>query len=428
MMPATPTTLEPQEPVWPADDEASAEQWRTLARRTRAIAEHWRRLFHAEEAKCAAADEKRRAAVSALRVAQQDRDLATRTRDEAIAARKLATQDKAQWKARSATQTSSKSFIALEATRNQLNETEVLLGSTQRALSVLKHEFDEFKADAERHETERDDAEKEERRRMAREAYDVVEEKRELQEQLDAMMSQLSEQLAASPPGALAKVQFAMRKQASEMVRLERTCHTLRAEAHRWRDRVHGSLASERLTQLMNGAPSSMMLPASPNKPLAILQRDRSAREDTPHALGLAKAKAAGASFASFEGEGDDGTDDAFRMRAQIDYWRAEAEHERTRQRAFQQAVWASDLLSQTQKQRVTALLRKPPAPFPEDPFGFVEAPIDSPRSERDTSTAPSPRRPGESLTSSYTESSFPPSPRSQAVYSARAVVRPNRA
>ena len=46
------------------------------------------------------------------------------------------------------------------------------------------------------------------------------------------------------------------------------------------------------------------------------------------------------------------------RLKAAAAHWRGEAAHEIARQRAFAEAVWASDAFTQTQKQRIGALLR----------------------------------------------------------------------
>lgn len=151
------------------------------------------------------------------------------------------------------------------------------------------------------------------------------------------------------------------------MERLERTCHTLRAEVSRWRDRAKGALASERLVQLKQGLPSSMFVPAVAANPLALLAKDKSARTETPHAIALANAKSVGRgerSSANGDYEEED-PDDPMRLRARIEYWRAEAEHEQQRQKAFQTALWASEHFSMAQKQKAVAWLRQPPADSP---------------------------------------------------------------
>lgn len=365
--------------------DATAEHWREVARRTRQIASQWKSLFHQEEAKVAEAKAAVAHARQLQRKAESDRDLALRRCDEATKGRSSATAQAAQWKARSGSQTTAKSFVALEATRTRLAETDALLNTTQRAYEALMREFEEFKSASAREAEERQMLADEHKATMRRNAEDLQEDKRDLQDQLAREQARLTEQLTSNPPGALTSAQVALRGQAVEMRRMERVCDQLRREAERWRDRAKNSLASERLVQLKNG-PSAMVVPGVAPNSLSLLAADKSARVQTPHALQLAQAKAAGGAAGAAQAagaaasdpdmEGPD-EDDPLRLRAQVDYWRGEAEHEQMRQRAFGQALWGAADLTQAQKLKVMAWLRQPPEVDEgagTDPFSGVSA------------------------------------------------------
>ena len=331
-----------------APAEGDAKHWEGVARRTCAVASQWRALHAAEVQKSSEARSTAQRAVQALRRAEEERD---RAQQQGEAAKKKLTAAKAgeaRWRARSETQTVSKSFVALSDARESLADREAALGETQQALAALRREVDDGKAASRREQAAREEAQRERQYTETKQQEDTHATIRALEDEVDALRAELSEQHASTPPGALAAARAALLKHEATIRHLEVKNHTLRTEAKRWRERTSAAVASERLVQLKGGAPFSMVTPqlvAPP--PLAMLaDTNRDARGGEG-------------------GHGDVGAgnpDDATRLRAERDWWRAEAVHEQQRQKAFHEALWASDAFTQAQKQKLTTWLRQTPS------------------------------------------------------------------
>lgn len=326
---------------------SAAEYWEAVAKRTRAVSEQWRALHASEEARADEAQSLSTRALAALRRAEEDRDTALKKADSTSVSLSASRQEQARWRARSEAQTASKNFVLLEETREELGNQEAALAGSQRAHAALQLEFDAYKAARRREEAERDATTRERLDLITQQRDDAFGDVRALQQQLDAAHAELSEQLATSPPGALAQLRQQCARHEATIAQLETRAVGLRRESTRWRERARGALASERLTQL-TGAPAAMPPPA---------RASFSSR---------APPTAADDSSAASTADGEE-VDEAVRAQAEADFWRREAEHEVQRQRLFQQALWASEELSQKQKQRLMAWLREPPTPPADD-------------------------------------------------------------
>ena len=128
----------------------------------------------------------------------------------------------------------------------------------------------------------------------------------------------------------------------------------------RWRERARRTLASDRLAQLTNGLPSPMRPTTVPSTRPALLTDKQSASAS----FALAKAQSATLRFQQTANESSTLSGDnaeLIRLRAQVDYWKGEAEYEQQRQKAFQAALWSSDIFTQTQKQKAMMWFRQSP-------------------------------------------------------------------
>ena len=322
-----------------ADTAAAAAHWEAVARRTRAVSEQWRALHVAEEARADEARAVTSKAAHALRKAEEDRDAAEKRAEAASKALTVAKGEQTRWRARSDAQTASKTFLLLEDTRAALRERDAELASTSRALANLQNEFDTYKATRKREDAEKDLANREDYDALMRRYEDCKSDAEQFEGQADKVRSELTGQLATSPPGALAEAQLANSRAAATIQQLEAKNMTLRREASRWRDRARGALASERLIQLSSSA-AAMPWPATSG--------------GVTRGLG-------GNPFADGPSSASEAADEMSRLRAEVGFWKEEAEYEKQRQKSFHSALWASDVFSQAQKIRAMSFLRDPP-------------------------------------------------------------------
>lgn len=299
------TALPAADPAIEASTDATdAAHWEAVARRTRSVASQWRKLHVNEEAKCEAARSTAARAINALRKAEDERDRAQRRAEAAEKALAAAKAEKQQWRARCEMQTASRTFVELSDARASLDERSQELASVRRELIVTRREFDEYRASQERLDAARKEAALHQSERLSQERENTNGEAASLQQEVDALRAELSEQLASSPPGALEAARAALAKRNATIHQLELKCQRAQAEAARWRERTRGAVASERLSQLRGGLAGSMVSPrlvAPP--PLALLAgSNRDARGG--EASGGAVAEA----------------DDPFRLRAERDW------------------------------------------------------------------------------------------------------------
>ena len=104
----------------PSGAAANRGDWRALANRARAVADHWRTM-HAEEAAAHASTRAARDALRGeLRLARDDREAAQEVQETALRRAHAARQEEARWKARSEAQRSAKVVVELEEARREL--------------------------------------------------------------------------------------------------------------------------------------------------------------------------------------------------------------------------------------------------------------------------------------------------------------------
>ena len=320
----------------PSAAAANRGDWRALANRARAVADHWRSM-HAEEAAAHASTRAARDALRGeLRLARDDREAAQEVQETALRRAHAARQEEARWKARSEAQRSAKVVVELEEARRELRARDDAIACGGRALASAQHEAAR------------------ERRRLAAERVEAtatadeqlasalkhLEVHRAQAEQLGAHCATLEQELmtlrAANPPGALDDLR--VRVAHAEAVAADATelVANARKEASSWKTKARQLIASQRLAELqkagvgegVNGA-RGVWPPAAP-----------AAARATDADGGAAKAELA-------------------QLKAEVAHWRALAAHEIARQRAFQEALWADDRFTQTTKQRIGALLRE---------------------------------------------------------------------
>jgi hypothetical protein len=333
---AQPAGVEEEAPVT-NDPAAAAVHWEAVAKRTRSVSEQWRTLHASEEARANEAKATAKAAVQALRRAEEERDAAEKKAAAASKALAAAKGEQTRWKARSEAQTASKTYLQLEECRAALVQRDAELADTSRALSVLRSEFDAYKASRKRHDRDLSAATHERVEGLLQQREDATAAARNQEGQADALRAQLTSHLASSPPGGLEAAQLANKRAAAAIQQLEQKNMTLRREVLRWRDRAKGALASERLLALHKG-PGSVPRPTS----------------------GAVPGRFGGDPFGE-SSESERIAEEFARLRAECSYWREEAEHEKQRQRAFHEALWQSPAFSQAQKLKAMACLREPP-------------------------------------------------------------------
>lgn len=328
-----------------ANDPASAAaHWEAVAKRTRSVSEQWRTLHASEEARANEAKATAKAAVQALRRAEEERDAADKKAAAAAKALAFAKGEQTRWKARSDAQTASKTFLQLEECRAALAQRNAELADTSRALNALRAEFDAYKASRKRHDRDLEAATHERVEGLRQQREDAAAAARSQEGQADTLRAKLTSHLASSPPGALEAAQLANKRAAATIQQLEQKNMTLRREVMRWRDRAKGALASERLMALHNG-PGSVPRPTSGSVP----------------------GRFGGDPFDETS-ESERVAEEFARLKAESNYWREEAEHEKQRQRAFHEALWQNPAFSQAQKLKVMACLRDPPGLEPRGP------------------------------------------------------------
>lgn len=321
-----------------SDPAAAAVHWEAVAKRTRTVSEQWRALHASEEARADEAKATAKAAVQALRRVEEERDAATAKTSAAAKALAAAKGEQTRWKARSEASTASKTFLQLEECREVLRHRNEELASLTRAYNALRAQFDEYKRNRKRHDADLDAATKETIDGLTRQLDDTAKEKRSQESQADSMRAELTAQLAANPPGALEAERLANKRAQAAIHQLEQKNMTLRREVQRWKDRAKGALASERLLALQSG-PSSMPPPATSGGSRLF----------------------SGDPFGDEGSESERAAEERARIRAELEYWRSEAEHEKARQRAFHEALWRSEAFTQVQKVKAMGWLRDPP-------------------------------------------------------------------
>jgi hypothetical protein len=216
-----------------------------------------------------------------------------------------------------------------------LVERDDALVSTQAALASLQREFGAYRAQRKREDAERAASTREQLQGLTTERDTAAAGSKRFEESLDAVRGELTSQLTECPPGAFEAMRQQCARLEATIQQLEMKNVSLRRDAARWRDRARGAIASERLLQMQSG--SAGMVPPARDEGGRLTRTLSSATET-------------------------DEVDEAVRLRAESEYWRAEAEHEQQRQKAFQEVLWASDAFSLVQKQKMMTLLRDPPS------------------------------------------------------------------
>ena len=343
-----------------ATADATAEHWETVARRTRGVAEQWRTLHATEEARANAALHKVADAAEAVQRMEADRDAALQRAAEAMQALATAKQERARWRARSDAQTASKTYLQLEQCRKALSERDGELTTMMRAYEALQQEFDAYETRKNRKDAETASAARDRLEALMRQREDALAESKTFEEGFDKLRGELSEHLVTSPPGALAESRAQCAKQEAAINELEMKNVTLKRENARLRDRARGAIASERMAQLKAG-PHALPSPArqADEFPIrgaaaaAMLQSELGGGVPGAVALGRLSAQLSAPILKSSAAE-------IGRLHAEVDFHRAEAEHERRRQRSFQERLWRSEAFSQAQKLKAIKMLREP--------------------------------------------------------------------
>lgn len=359
--------------------EAMPQHWQSVAWRTRSVAEQWRMLHAGEEARAGEAIATAARAATAVRRAEEERDAALRKSEVAATALATAKQERARWRARADAQTASKTFLQLEDCQQALQRRDAELSATTAKLDAVQRDFDAYRAQRRRDDVEREAAARERLEALMCQREDALADARQLTADVERIRHELSEQLAASPPGALAALTAQCARHEAAIALLEQKNATLRREVTRWRERAKGALASERLTMLQAG-PRAMALPVRAATAIGVCAAGGGL--DSPRG-----ASARGSPRGSGAGGGAS-MDELPRLRAELDYHRAEAERELLRQRSFQAALWSSDAFSLPQKQKATEMLRALGDGAEDDTPGLADL-LGGPASAREPADAP---------------------------------------
>lgn len=331
-----------------ADAEA-VEPWESVAKRTREVAQKWRALHASEEERANEAEHANKLAMQLTRRAESERDTALKKAAASAQAAAAARQELAKWRARSAAQTASRVFLELESARAVIAERDAELVAAHRALAAAHHEMEAFKASCVKEDAEQKNAARERLEKLMLNVEDAGSDLRSLRATNERLRGDLGEQLANYPPGALESSKRHAARLEAFVEKLEKRCAMLRRDSAMWQERARAAIASERLVQLHSGDESMTAL----GTPRHVVT-PRSGR-------GRASVAFAGSGGGWGGGRSEADEDEIGRLRAEVNCLQDTEDNEKTRLRAFQQALWNSDGFTLVQKQKVMSWLRDPP-------------------------------------------------------------------
>ena len=339
---------------------SGSDDWETVARRTKTVAEQWKKLHAEEEARAKSSEQQIGQALAAQRKAEQERDAAMK--NEALAKKGLvaAKQERARWKSRSEGQTASKVFLELEEARAHLQNANNQLAHMEGAYVKLRNEFDEFRARRKKDTEDEKTATRNRYETLMRDREDAVGQATYYEKETWSLRNQLQDRIAAAPPGALEAAQAQIERHETAIRSLEQRNAGLRREVARWRERARGALASERLTMLQSGPLSIPAPPLDGGSSVFGAGIDKAAAHAASQ-LGIGgggrpKTAAAGGGSSS-SSTMIEMQEEVLRCKGEVEFYREDAERERRRQKNFTEKVWASETLRYHQKREVVFLL-----------------------------------------------------------------------